>query len=515
MMAAKSRGTGVLGTTLLLSVLSGMGTLVGIAAQIAIVRELGVGASSDIYFVGLSAPLLAMGVISGAVSYRIIPTLVKAKVAGLEYEAICASLLSKGVRFAAAVLPCGMLLSVLLAELQRSEEVPVGLDALAVSGLGWLCASLTAITAVMNAVLHSEGRFALPAAVSHIPQFCTLMLCLVADASAWHLAVALALGQTIVLIWTWRRCARWFIYKSAVGAVVFGNITGWLWVLASMLVFVSFGTVDSIVASDLGAGAVSSLGYGQRMVVNVAGVVVNSIGVIVLPVFARLAAQQNWDELSSQLGRTIRVVVVVLCCPAAVIAGFRDELISLLLFKTNLPAGETDRLAAAIGSLIWGVVPMACATILFRALYAQTLVRTAGLISLAGVVSYAAGSFLAVQIGAGLAGVGVAYAVMWVALVAWGSKMVGAGFEWLAAGKRAGRMACQVGPALAGVFGSIELMKHLFRHSGDNPIGDLVTLVVGGGLAVGVYAAILALLRNSEMTELLAIARSRLRPRAA
>ena len=506
MTLAKAHSTLV--TTILLSALSGLGTAVGIGAQLSIIRELGVGVPSDIYFVGLSAPLLAIGVISGSISYSLVPALVKARVAGYRFKTAHRPFLRKSASITVVGLLLGLGLSYTQANL-RAIQAPIGNEILIVAALGWLCVAIATLTALMSAILHAEGLFVLPAAVSHLPQFFTLVWCLVANVTPSQAAAALTLGQaTAVLAIGWR-CLP--LLKSNSPSIFWAlkECRGWVWVIASMLIFVSFGTIDSIVAAGMGAGSVSSLSYGQRMAVNLAGVVVNSIGVIMLPVFSKLAAENDWVGLSFHLGRTFRMVIVALFCPAATIFALHRELISLLLYGTSLRLEEQSLLANSICSLVWGVIPMSCATILFRALYAQASNRVAGFISLMGVALYFGGSLLVVGLGFGVEGVGAVYGLVWTVVITLGARYVGVGYSWRVIASHGCRLTLQIGLALSVVFSALWFLRSSGLVTGSSVVRDLLIVALGTSLAVVAYTTILFIIGNREVMDLLQHFRTR------
>ena len=123
-------------------------------------------------------------------------------------------------------------------------------------------------------------------------------------------------------------------------------------------------------ASRLGEGAVTALTYGMFIMQVPETIIGTAIGTALLPTLARLAARDDWRELSRTLTDSLRIMVY-LTLPAAVAGIFLARPALRLVFEGGLfSAAGTDMVVFAAQMFLLGLVGHSLVEIAARTFYA-------------------------------------------------------------------------------------------------------------------------------------------------
>ena len=140
--------------------------------------------------------------------------------------------------------------------------------------------------------------------------------------------------------------------------------------------------VNTILASGLGAEALSALNYAWLLMLLPQGVFALAIATAVFPTFSELAAREETAELRRTLSRALGVVWY-LTIPASVgLVILQRPLIRVLLERGRFTGASTDAVAWALGLYALGLFAHATVEIVTRAFYALHDTRTPVLIGI-------------------------------------------------------------------------------------------------------------------------------------
>ncbi|MDR2518192.1 MAG: murein biosynthesis integral membrane protein MurJ [Spirochaetaceae bacterium] len=163
--------------------------------------------------------------------------------------------------------------------------------------------------------------------------------------------------------------------------------------------------VSTALARRVGEGVASSLQYSLRLQELMLGVFAVSIGTVLLPDLAEYAKSSQWDQYRAKLTGALRVIALI-TVPATFFLLVQGEYLIRLFFQIRSFGEESVRLTLnAFTFHIIGLFFIALNRVLAPAFYAC---HDSASPSLAGVISFAANSVLALALSAPLKGAGIA-----------------------------------------------------------------------------------------------------------
>ena len=276
-------------------------------------------------------------------------------------------------------------------------------------------------------------------------------------------------------------------------------------VLGLAIVQINF-LVETILASNLGTGAVSALNYAWRVMLLPQGVVAQSVAIAAFPTFSDQFARGQLAQLRSALSATLRVILFIAIPSAIGLLVLRVPLIQLIFQRGQFQDTSTELVATALGFYALGLIGHSGIEILTRAFYGMHDTRTPvalGVVSL--IVNLVLSLSLINVLGiAGLALANTIAALTEMALLAWVLRSRLHGLDDRRVVITAAKTLIASLVMALGVAGYLQI---------TTTAGILVH--AGGGLLVGagVFALAAWLLRVEELHTLLGIVTRRLRSR--
>jgi putative peptidoglycan lipid II flippase len=279
---------------------------------------------------------------------------------------------------------------------------------------------------------------------------------------------------------------------------------------------ITFVVVTSI-ASTLGTGAITAFNIAFTLLQIPIGVIGVPLGVVVFPALSREAALGRTDEFGALLSRAVRLLLFVMLPLTGIGIVLRREVTELLFGYGRFDAAAIDLTAATLFTFMFGLAAHALIAVLARAFYAYQDTRTP---VAAGIISVLVNITLSVVLAGplGLPGIGLAIAIgAWVELailfVLLRQRLPELSLRpvFLVAVRSlfATVLASAVAFALRGGLG-------LIGGADPGPVGLVVRVVVVGGIGLGVYAVLAAMLRIPELTSIVGVMADLLRrPRRA
>jgi putative peptidoglycan lipid II flippase len=292
--------------------------LTGFLKMVLVARYFGASAELDGYYLALVLPGFLLGFVSGAFQTGFVPVYVSLRAEGQTEQAHA---LYGALFWLLAGLLGGLTLVLSLNAAAVIALVAPGatlaVQAVAIVGFRVLVFSLflNALIDYFGFVLNAEGRFF---AASAAPVLNVLVATSILaawpewgfDNLVWGLVIGL-LAQLLVLWWALKRIGLkpGFCLNRSWGPLcrVFG-------LMAPALLGVAFANanlaVDQSMATMLGEGAVSTLGYASRLYNAVIQSFVIAVGAVLLPHFADLIARAKEAELHALLVKLFRFVLM-------------------------------------------------------------------------------------------------------------------------------------------------------------------------------------------------------------
>lgn len=344
----------IFSATMMVGILSVCVKLAGWAKLLVVAHRLGVGDDFDAFLIAFLIPSFLAEVAGAPFNASLIPTLVEVR----ERQGRCeAQRLFSGVAVLAGLILCGV--AAVTFVLRRYA---LGVLASSFSGakLGLTNSLLLAmlplavmmgIGAVWRAALHADEKFALAAAAPALTPILTILLLLPAGRH-WgaHILAAGALAGTalelLVVGWAVRRSGysllpRWTGIHWALRQVM-GQYAP---MVAGAILLTGAPLVDQAFAAALGAGAVSALSYGTKLVAVMLAIGPVALSTVVFPHFSRMAAVRDAQAIRQTLRTYSRLIVLVTVPLALALAASSESIVRMLFQRGAFTASDTQMVA--------------------------------------------------------------------------------------------------------------------------------------------------------------------------
>jgi putative peptidoglycan lipid II flippase len=396
------------------------------------------------------------------------------------------------------------------------------------------------VTSLAGAILNARGHFAAPMwtpVVNNVVVICVTVAFMVIAGTHQTantitpfevvlLGVGTTLGivaQTAALIPALRRVGfSWrprFDFKRADVAEI-GRMSGWMfgYVLTTQIAYLVTARVASEAGNTtqthgVGAGF-SAYSYAWLLFQLPYAVIAISVITALLPRMSANAADHRYDLVRSDFSSGVRLGSVIVAPAALVLAVLGPSLAEVLLSYGNTTVASARYLGVVFAVFSLGLMPYMLFQLLLRVFYSLHDSRTPALIGVVTMVTGVGANLLALAIippSEVVAALGAAFGL---------ANLVGTAVAWRVLGRRLGGLAGrQIGRSLvrmhvaalpAAIFAlAVAVVVTLALPTGRT--GAFLIVVVGGAGALLCYLAAARALRLQEITDLTAMARSRLR----
>lgn len=329
--------------------------LVAMVKEMLVAAMFGTSVVLDAYLLAYALVAFLVNVFGGSLQSALVPVLVQARAA--EGDSTAQDVF-RGTVTLAAVLLCGMalLLATLASPLMRAfgESLPARGAELAAAMLVLMLPAipLAGLVYVLMAGLNSMERFTLAALIPAATPVAVLaaVVCAGDSLGGRALVAGTVIGaalELVALTWALARhgLVPWPVWPVATPRLA--QVTGqYLPLIGGSCLMSAAPIIDQFMAAALGAGAVSALAYGNKIVSVVLSVVSGALGTVALPVFSRIAAAAGPDELLDTLAYyRRRILLVSVPISAAIVAG-SGPLVWLLFERGAFTAADTARVSA-------------------------------------------------------------------------------------------------------------------------------------------------------------------------
>ena len=381
------------GTVALIFGFAVLGKLIGLLREVMMAARFGAGAVTDAYLTAGMVITLILNLLGGrALGTAFIPVYSGIAATGAQertnrfsntvfYLAL--------VGFALAALLCfafaGPLVGVVVPGFpERTRDAAVFFTRLLAAGI-----PLLALAGYFSALLNLRGHFAVPAAVGIPFNLAIIIFIASPEAGAFGLAVGTLAGyllQVLILLPTMKKKQVWTFTRPDFrepGVIQLGRLL--LPIVAGGLVTQLNPLVTRVVASRLQEGAISALGYADRLIQVPLGLLVTAVITAVYPAlsgaFAADSPQRAREMVIAWSGVLLFGIIPIACFLA-----FSSQALVMLLFQRG--AFTTEAVVATAGALFYyslGLPFMAWGRLLARVFYAGRDTKTPMIIGSAAV----------------------------------------------------------------------------------------------------------------------------------
>lgn len=408
--------------TVLSSVLTVLGALLGLVRDLLLASLFGATGATDAFLVAWTVPETASTLlIEGAMAFLMVPIFVRALTDGTGLAAVVRATLPR----------IAVLLTLASAAIAAGAPVLVRALApgLAEPALGVTCTRIIAITVLafgiagyLSAALRSAHVFGWPAAiyVAYNAGILAAMALLHKPIGVVSAALGVAVGSLLMIAIQLPSFLRWLgpaplarlgrRPEIALGAFV--PIAAFT-VIRQAQVF-----VERYLGSNLTAGTISHLNYAQK-VAQVPMVLSVMMAIVTYPMLARSVAVGDRAGTRGRAESDVRVVSAIVLLSSAYLVAFAPDILQVLFQRGAFTAADTAATAAIMRVYALGLLGQAMVGVLGRSYFSQarsiwypaavmglglvaTAVISASLLRLWGGVAIAAGNAAGITITAGL-----------------------------------------------------------------------------------------------------------------
>jgi putative peptidoglycan lipid II flippase len=402
-----------------LAVISAVLAMLSLASQILTARTFGARHQFDVYLFAISIPLLVTGAAAGALSQAFVPRLMAARhESGRLYQDSVRALLVIAM-VAGPVIAFGGL-SVTEWSTSAMDQVFTASDRAMVVHLArvaWLSAGLALLASALTAIHHAEKSYLLPA-VTGTSLYVGMIAAMVGVSSPRTPIILVggmlagSLFSVVALMPRVLRCIPFHGFAKPEFHFLLSGIGRVGLVIIANCAFTGLAPVEALLAPRFGHGALSYLGYSERLIIAMGAMVVAGPNVLLVPAIAEACAAKDTERVSRLAFKTIAAVVVIATLLALIFGILRVPVISLLLQRGAFDQATTRGVADALPWMLVGSVAMLGAQTAFRALYGQNIHGFPAVVGLIVPGLYFLLALVLVR-WLGFQGICIAYAVCW------------------------------------------------------------------------------------------------------
>jgi putative peptidoglycan lipid II flippase len=135
---------------------------------------------------------------------------------------------------------------------------------------------------------------------------------------------------------------------------------------------------SKLFGSYLQNGGIAWLDYAKSLMLILAGIFGQAIGVASFPYLARLAAEKRWDEMNRMFNTLLRYLATLVIPTSILMYVLRNEIVRLAFERMDFEPRDTEMTAIALSGLLVGAVAIAAMSVVNRGFYAMqnTIVPT-------------------------------------------------------------------------------------------------------------------------------------------
>lgn len=485
----------MIGSSILVSILTLLTGLVSFLNQLVMARLFGASMDMDAYLIAVSIPLLVSGVLSAVLSYSLVPALIMHKADHVTYRRF-AGLLLISLIIVAIVIACAgaaaapIQISILGGSLSGQAQD----NAVQIARISWLTIVLTLVVGHLNA-MHNAVRMFLPPVVASMLPFIGMIVAGLAF-GAGHGPLAIAWGMLAGYLMAIPMLLRRILPELDLTThclLLWEDVAGFLRrtpaVLLAMLCFTVYQSIDAYWAPQTGTGNLAYLGYAQRILVAIGSLVIAGPSAVLMPRLSEAHAEGRATDLLHDTMRAVRTVIAFSMPAAILISLLAVPLIRLCFERGAFDSQATLGVASVLPLMMLGMIAMLCVVIQFRALFAKHDIVFASMLGALATALYFVMSWVLSR-KLGIEGIALSYALTWWLVLSISALMLWRGHMEILLSKK--NLVFSAKLALLAVLTSVVVMTgRLWIGDADSDVGRLfLQLCIVSMIAVIIYFSV-------------------------
>lgn len=385
----------------LITALTTAGLLLGFAANMATAGYFGVGAAMDAWLAATTLPGLVTLILTTSLSATFLPAYAEARERDPDDAWRAATTLMNLVALAClAACLAGMLCAEPLARL-ATPGFDAAQTARTASLMRWLWPGvlLAAVNQLLAGLYHADGRFLSPLLIRILSPLCTIVFAAALSKHAGVLSLALAALaaqslHTVVLVAGLPR-RRGVLRNLSAGFDVTHPLVRRvarlaLPMLLGMCFYKTGPAFERWLASGMGEGSVSLLGYARRLPGILQPVLMSGVAISGFATLSKRAAQRDGDGMRETLEEGCRALIFAGVPLAVLFAGFGHPLLGLLFERGAFTARDIDALYPLFALYALALPLTAVGTVIGQTFYALGDTRTPTFLGIADLALFIA-----------------------------------------------------------------------------------------------------------------------------
>lgn len=356
------------------SVLSVMSSLVGFAFQVVLAARFGAGAALDSYLFSISVPTFLSGLGSAALSYLLVPALVRVETAPTHHSALLRALRwrigSIALTFFAMGIPAVLLQPLTLPEASELREMT---ELVPMIALGWAIGATQLFSALFVVELNAR-RQPLRAACLSLPQnFFAILFVLITPGSILAAPVGVLFGSIVAaaLGLALTRVSFANVSRDRNGDVLRGvfDLGKVGPVVLAMSCFSAYAVVDAFWAPRTSVGVLAMLGYAQRLVIGIGSLIIAGPSAILVPRFAANLRDQGETAFLNEVHRTCLLIAAVAIVAGGTLAFTAKMVVGIAFGRGEFNSQYVMWVAGTLRAMMPGFCAMLISLVLTRAIF--------------------------------------------------------------------------------------------------------------------------------------------------
>ena len=391
----RSRASGIIRATTVVTAIVLVVKALGFVEKLLLAYFFGTGIEVDAYLVAYSLPFAAFIVLREVVKPAFLPTFLwlkqKAEADGWRLFAIIGTVLAilLGVVAIAGVFLAEPLISLAAPGFAGEQRVlAVQLSRIAVPAL-----FLLGLSTLTTAALHAQKRFALPALGDAAFRAGPVLMLLVAvgtggvaigpgaTRAAWLMTLGILLGALMKLLVDGlglRKSLRLARPSLALDFAPVRTVAGLAAPLLAALFLSLFVAplVENAFASRAGVGGVSALAYARKVAETLTTILPYTLGLVLLPYSAEMAAKADTEGLASTLAAVVRGLTFLFLPVTVGLVVLREPFVRLLFERGAFDAASTAMVAGPLLFYALALLPFSLEVVIVQFFFARQDTRT-------------------------------------------------------------------------------------------------------------------------------------------
>jgi putative peptidoglycan lipid II flippase len=375
-----------------------LGVQLGI--QLVVARRYGAGEELDAYVAALAWPTVVATILSGAVGYVLIPAVARQRSEGDPHgSALVASqlgwylLLVSLLVWGGTTLAAGPIIAVSCPGFSAPQQRAA---ARLLRILGSLIL-LNSLTSFLNALHHATQQFFRPAVAGVVGTLVTLAWLGTPvpqrpiDDLAWAVVAGSCVTVLILVPPLVVQLGQTGAWARPLAPATREAIWLWLPLVVGALCWRLDPLVDRWAGSYLAAGSLSHLGYAWRLVQALSQIGTSGLAIVIFPVIATHAANDQHGQLARELAYGVRLLLVLVVPMCVGLGWFARPVVAFLFERGAFQPADTQAVSWLVVAYLGSVLGMGAGDLFSRTLYARNDTRTPVLVHTLAFVLAAAG----------------------------------------------------------------------------------------------------------------------------